>query len=347
MGTATMKAAVFKGNGILKVEDVPIPEVTRDNDVLIRVEAASICGSDLHVLHVPPGQYAEAGIIMGHEFMGTVEKIGVNAKNVQVGDRVVVDPIQNCGNCPECKQGRYNLCLNAVVAGQTRHGGFAEYSIQPCHKLHKIPQDIPARIAAQTEPLSCVMNAILKLNPMPHEHVLLFGAGAIGLTFIRVLKLFGIHNLIVCDALEKSRKHAERCGAELVYSADTDLAQVMRKKWNSYADIVIDAVGAGNITEQALKLLQPAARFLIFGQNANTEAVIHPADIVRNELIVMGSYCTRNTFPIAIETLQNQDLHLELLIGSELPLEQINLGIEQAKTKDAARVIIYTSQKAI
>ena len=104
---------------------------------------------------------------------------------------------------------------------------------------------------------------------------------------------------------------------------------------------MIDAVGVGTIAEQAIKLLKPAARFLIFGQNAKAASTIHPADIVRNELTVMGSYCTHNSFPVAIELLQNENLHLDLLIGSELPLDNISLGIEQAKTKEAARIIIY------
>lgn len=231
MTNQMMKAAVFQGNGVLTVENVPIPRLEYADDVRIRVEAASICGSDLHCLSVPPGQYAKPGVIMGHEFVGIVEAIGEAVQNVKIGDRVVVDPILTCGHCPECQSGHYNLCLDAVNTGQMRDGGFAQYCVQPAHKLLKIPKDIPARIAAQTEPLACVLNAALKLNPMPHEHVLLFGAGAIGLTFIRVLQMFGVKNLIVCDALEKSHEHAKRCGAQMVYGTEDDLMQVMEAQW--------------------------------------------------------------------------------------------------------------------
>lgn len=338
----TMLAAVYKGEGVLQMEQIPIPRVTRPDDVLIKVEAASICGSDLHVTSVPPGQYAKPGVVLGHEFVGTVERVGEGVTQFAPGDRVVPDPILNCGSCPDCRLGNTNWCVQEDIVGQLRDGGFAQYCLVPAHKLYAFPKDIPARIAAQTEPLACVMNGILKLNPMPSHRVVIFGAGAIGLVFARVMRLYGVPDILICEMLESRRQDALRCGADLVLDPSREnLPELIARRWGTLADIVVDAVGVGAVTEQALPLLKSGGRLLNFGQDSRARSTIAPAEIVRKELTLIGSYSTHHTFPVAIQLQQNPHLKLDLLVSHELPLEKAADGLELLRKKQASRVILY------
>lgn len=344
--TRMMRAAIFKGNGILNVENVPVPEIRNPYDVLLQVKAASICGSDIHVLSVPPAQYAKPGIALGHEFVAEVVEVGSAVTTVRAGDIVVPDPIIKCGVCPDCRENRQNLCTHEDILGQKRDGGFAQYCVAPEKVLYKIPTDVPMRIAAQTEPLACVMNAVLKLNPQPGQRIVVFGAGAIGLTFIRVLRLYGISDLVVCETDENRQTGAKRCGADIVMNPSTnDMPAALNKLWGGLADIIIDAVGIGAVTQQAIGMLDATGRLLIFGQNNNAIAQIPPAQIVRKELSVLGSYSTHNSFPAAIRLLSNPDLGLERLISHELPLERISEGMAAVRNRTASRVIIYPNDE--
>lgn len=338
----TMLAAVFEGEGKLAVKQMPVPRIAKPTDVKIKIQAASICGSDIHVLSIPPGQIGKPGTIMGHEFYGEVDETGVDVAFVKKGDRVVVDPIIGCGGCPDCRAGNPNLCLDALNVGQWCPGGFAQFCVVPQSHVYRLPAPVPASIAAQTEPLACVLNAMMKLNPTPNQRAVVFGAGAIGLIFVRLMRLWGVRNLAVCETLGVRREHAKRCQAPWVINpAEVNLADELQKKWGAKADIVVDAVGAGAVTEQALPLLGCSGKYLIFGQDSHAVAKIHPAEIVRKELTVLGSYCTHNTFSVAIDLLANPDLGLDLLVSHRLELKDIQKGMDAVRDKTASRVIVY------
>ena len=337
-----MKAAVFEGNGVLNIQDVPVPEMTQPTAVLVRVEAASICGSDLHILSVPPGPRGDPGTIMGHEFVARVEQTGDAVRMFKPGDRVVIEPNIRCGVCPECRSGRENLCRNAQNIGQWRNGGFAEYCVVPEKQLHAVPEDLPAKLAALAEPLACVMNGMMHLNPMPHEKVVLFGAGAIGLIFLRVLKMFGVQNIAVCEMMESRRADAVRCGADLVFDPNKPgWMDGLQVQWGSLADAAIDAVGAGPVLEQAIDVMKCGGRILVFGQNMTQKSTIRPADINAKELTITATLSTLHSFPPAIELLSNPELGLENIVTHELPLSEIKTGIDLMRAKEAVKVVIY------
>ena len=169
-----MQAAVFCGNGIVQVKEKQVPSITRPDEVLVKVHACGICGSDLHVLSVPPGQYAKPDTVLGHEFVGTVEAAGAEVKTLKIGDKVVAEPNIRCGLCPECRRGNFNLCRNAVNTGQVRDGGWAEYCLMPEKQLYLVPKDMPDHLAALAEPLACVMNGMQKIMRMKRSKVTKF-----------------------------------------------------------------------------------------------------------------------------------------------------------------------------
>lgn len=336
----TMKAAVFEGNGVLRYRDMPVPDIVQPDDVLVRVEAASICGSDLHILSVPPGQRGEPGTIMGHEFVGRVQRAGRAVTLVRPGDRVVVEPNIACGLCPACRAGRGNLCERAENIGQWRHGGFAAYCVVPERQLHKIPENIPAKAAALAEPLACVMHGMMRLNPMPFETVVLFGAGAIGLLFLKALRAFGVQQIAVCETMPARQADAGRFGAAQVLDPSTDnLAGRIHAALGGPADVVIDAVGAGAVLESALSIVRPGGRVLLFGQNLTQRATIPPGLINAKEIEVFAALAVHHSFPAAIAMLPR--LGLEELVSCELPLSQISEGIRQMREKKAIKVVVY------
>lgn len=338
----TMRAAIFEGNGVLTVKDIPIPAIQRDTQLLLKVDAASICGSDLHGLAVPPGQYMKPGIIYGHEFCGTIVKMGDAVTGFSIGDRVAVNPRVRCGKCYECTHNKGDLCSNSYHYGQTGDGGFSQYALVDESQLYHADPSISPEVLAQTEPLACVMNAIAKAKPTPVDYVLLYGAGPIGLTFIRVLKLFGIQNLIVTAKGEKRVQEAKNCGADIVVNTETEkVADVIHANWPDGADLVIDAVGRGPILEEALPLMNPQARLVLFGLDNNARSTIAPGIFTLQELSVFG--VLGKDFPSALEILKRRDLELERFITHRFSLDEIHQGIDLIRKKQACRVIIFPS----
>lgn len=335
-----MRAAVFEGNGVLTVKSLPIPKLRTDTQILLKVEAASICGSDLHGLAVPPGQYMKPGIIYGHEFCGTVAEKGSAVTGFAVGDRVTVNPRVRCGTCYECTHGKGDLCSHSYHYGQTGDGGFAQYALVEAGQLYHIPASVKPEIAAQIEPLACVMSAIRVAKPTPVDHVLLYGAGPIGLTFIRVLKQFGVKKLIVTAKGTRRVRQARDCGADIVVDTQKDsLKEVMDANWTYGADLVIDAVGRGAVFSEALPLMNPQGRLIPFGLDGNAVSSVPPSIFTLNELSVHG--VLGKDFPSAIAMAQDETLGLDRFITHRLALEDIWTGINAMREKEACRVIIF------
>lgn len=337
----TMQAAVFKGNGVLKVEEVEIPKIVNPDQVLLKVRAASICGSDLHALTVPPGQVISTGVVMGHEFFGTIQEVGSAVTSYKPGDTVVVNPCLPCGDCWECKHGCANLCPTPRHYGQTCDGGFAEYVVVENSQLFKLPADIDPDMAAQTEPLACIMYSLGMADPKPTDHVLLYGAGPIGLTYIQALKVFGVNHLAVVAKGAARIEEAKKCGADLVIDSEqeTPMEEVLKKEWGCLADVVIDAVGRGPILTQATKLLNSRGRILLFGLNHNAISEVPPATFTQKELSMIGSL--GKAFTPAISLLEDKRVRTDQLVSHRFGLKDINHAIELLRNKEATRVIIY------
>jgi len=335
-----MEAAIFESEGVLTIKEVEVPKIRRTTELIIKVECASICGSDIHGLNIPSGQYMKPGIIYGHEFCGTIIEMGADVGGFTVGERVAVNPRVRCGTCYECSHNKGDLCSNSYHYGQTGDGGFAQYALVDVKQLYHVDVSIGPDLAAQAEPLACVMNAAKLAQPVPTDYVLLYGAGPIGLTFIRVLKMFGIKNLMVTAKGEGRVAEAKSCGADIVVDIQKEsVIDVVKREWPFKADLVIDAVGRGSVLSEALDLLNPKGRIILFGLDNNARSVISPGTIVMNEYTLLG--ILGKDFPAAVEILKNKDLGLERFITHRLPLDEIHTGIELMRSKKACRVLIY------
>ncbi len=334
-----MRAAVFKGDGVVALEDVPEPRVDAAGDVIIDVEACGICGTDLQILNVPPGHPADAGVVMGHELIGRVRAVGEDAAGagLRLGQRVTVDPDPKCGVCGPCRAGRPASCENVSALGIFRDGALAASVKAPADAVFALSDDPPARIAALIEPLACVVNGVNKANPRPGESAVIFGAGAIGCLFLAMFKAAGASPVIVVEPQEARAAVATAVGADAVVPPDE--LDVRRRELLPYgADIVVDAVGSqfGSAVEHAAL----GGRIVLFGQNQTARPPIHQYTITERSLTVLGSYVTAFTFPTAIRLVETGALNLDPIVTHVLPLVRLPEGLDLLRSGAATKVVV-------
>ncbi|MBM3812619.1 MAG: zinc-binding dehydrogenase [Acidimicrobiia bacterium] len=336
---ATMQALVFRGEGQYAVEEVAAPRIESDDDVLLEVNRASICGTDIHILSVPPGHPATAGSILGHEYVATVADAGDANRHLNKGDRVAIDPNLTCGLCRYCRLGLTNSCQNMTTLGIFRHGGLARYNVAPLRALHRIANEVPPERATLAEPLSCVLHAFEQARLTPGESVVILGGGPIGLMFLMLFQMAGAGRVFLVEPVEFRRKQAEALGADRVLDPRAeDVKAAVEKETEVGADVVIDA--AGTLLPEALELVRRGGRVLLFGMNLHGERSVNQYGITRNQVTIIGSFIQQTSFPKVARLLESGRLPLEKLVTHRLRLDQIQEGLEAMRAGKAIKVVV-------
>lgn len=336
--TRSMPAAVFEGEGRLAVRDVATPEVRAADDVLLAVRAAGICGTDVHILAVPPGHPAAPGVVLGHEYVADVVAVGDRVDHVKPHDRVVVDPSVWCGSCAYCQMGLTNLCDRMTGIGIVRDGGFAPFSVVPARAVYPIAPDVPSEVAALAEPLADVLNGVRKVGVVPGESVLVLGAGPIGLLFTLLFRGEGAKVLVAEPAAYRAGQ-ARANGADVTINPRTDdLATVVRGHTGLGADVVVDAVGT--LLEDALRCVRKGGRVLLFGMHEHARPIVKQYDVTKYEIQILGTYIARGTFPLATRLLESGRIDFSRLVTHRLPLRDIAQGIELLRRGEAVKVAV-------
>ncbi|MEW5815694.1 MAG: alcohol dehydrogenase catalytic domain-containing protein [Spirochaetota bacterium] len=345
-----MKAAVFEGNGKLVLQERPEPKIEKSIDVLVRVTGVGICGTDLHILQVPPAHPARKGIILGHEFSGEIVEIGSDIQEFKSGDRVLIDPHPGCGQCPACRQGLPDQCIPLIKAsGEPGHpatigifsnGAMAPYAVVPSTSLYKVSRNVPAHIAALAEPFSCVVCASDKVKVQPGNSVVILGAGPIGLMFTTLLKSNGASKVIVSEPSALRRQAASQCGAtRVVNPLEEDIEKVVKSETGKGADVVVEAVGP--LLPLTLKLVRFGGTILQFGHDELARPPIPVGDIVRYEITIHGAFIGRFSFQKVAAILESGTLPLENIISHRMPLSEVHKGIELLRKGEAIKVILH------
>ncbi|MBK5291214.1 MAG: alcohol dehydrogenase catalytic domain-containing protein [Acidobacteriia bacterium] len=335
----TMQALVFHAEGQWAVEEMPTPRIEADDEVLLKVDRASICGTDLHILSKPPGHPATPGSILGHEYVATVMDAGPVNRHLAQGGRVVIDPNLTCGLCRYCRLGLTNSCENMTTLGIFRHGGLAEYNVAPLRALHKIDAQVPAERATLAEPLSCVLHAHEQAAMMPGENVLILGGGPIGLLFLMLFQSAGAGKVIVVEPVEFRRRHAESGGATAVLDPTCqDVKAEVLALTGIGADIVVDA--AGSLFPEAVSMVRRGGRVILFGMNLHAERPVNQYWITRNQITIIGSFIQQTSFPKVVRLLESGRLPLEKLVTHRLPLSAIGEGLEAMRAGKAIKVVV-------
>ena len=335
--TETMRAAILKDVAHFEVEQVPKPQITEPDEVLIKVQVCGICGTDVIVSDLMAyGTKDLHGEILGHELVGEIVEIGPDVTGLRVGQRVVVNPNSYCCKCSACRAGYRNHCENMKLMGLTVDGGFAEYVKTKEFLAFPISKEVPLNHAAFAEPLSCVMNGFSRLNITPGDTCVVFGCGPIGLLFAQLARASGAR--VACVEVKENRMAIARKLGLDVYAAGPDVKEKLVQKWGRRANFCIDAAGRQLVT--AIDYAEYKGTILCFAGPKTAEEGWNFSPIQFKELTIMGSFIINDSMPRAITVLESGMLNLDPVVTHVLPLEELDKGIDLMKTGEGMKIIM-------
>jgi len=328
-----MKAAVLHKPGELVVEEVPQP-APGPNEVVLKVEACGLCGTDLKLFE---GHYtANCPVIIGHEMGGRIVEVGEEVKGLTVGDKVVVDPNESCGACDWCRSGYPTYCEDLAAYGVFRDGGFAEYCRVGAKGTYLMPERLSVKAATFTEPVSCAVHAIDQAAPQLGQTAVIIGGGPMGQILLQLLRRAGAARVILLSRSQgKLDLGLQRGATDVINAQDQDpVAAVMDMTNGQGADLVIEAVGSTPTVEQGAGMLKKHGKLVIFGFSPEgAEAKIVPFDLLTRELTIVASWVNPYTFPRALQVLVTEEVEVESLISEEMPLNNINEALQHLAEK--------------
>jgi len=341
-----MKAQVFYEAEKMVLEEIPIPEVT-PVDVLVKVKSVGICGSDILYYYGLSPVDTETGkgpLVLGHEFTGEVVEIGsaVEMQGLfQIGDRVVVNPVQNCNACYACADGRTHMCSNMFVPGVSANGGFAEYCASRYTGLFKLPSDVSYPAGAFTEPLACAVNGIKKLGIRIGDFVTIFGPGSMGMMMIQLCRAMGAGKIALVGSSNDWRlEQGKKIGADYIFSVNNkdskyytpDLkASISELTGGKLADRSIVPTSSNAAFEQAVEVVGNCGTIVHFGLPGEDDVIKIPAlSFHTMDKEIKSAWLAPLAWPEAIRSIEEGFVNVEELITSTYPLE---------KTEEAIRLL--------
>jgi L-gulonate 5-dehydrogenase len=325
-----MKSMRVISPGKLVCGQDPVPDLRCGTDVLIRVKAAGICGSDIAIYRGtnPVATYPR---VIGHEFAGEVMKTGADCGRISVGDHVTVNPVISCGHCRVCRKGRGNVCANLKVIGVHEDGGYREYVRIPEQNCFAVDKNMSWEKAALIEPYSVAAQVANRGGVSAGDTVLILGAGQIALTVLQVCKLIGAR-VIITDLVQERLQKAKDFGAdETVNTAKADVRETVLALTDGIgADIAVDAACVGATLEQAVECVRSAGVVVTMGF-ADRRVPATELQITRNELDIRGSRLNNNKFPQVIEWVETGMLDPTRVVTDHFPFTELLKGIEKIK----------------
>ncbi|OVE74184.1 hypothetical protein BVX94_01305 [bacterium B17] len=343
-----MKAVVFHAPEDERVEDVPKPECG-DGELLVKIDACAVCGSDLKAFHVGNPRI-KPPMVIGHEFTGIIEETGAGVEGYSVGERIVMATSVSCGACAYCKKGLANLCVELSPMGYAYPGGMAEYISVPKRAVDnghviKVPGDIKPEHAALAEPVSCGVNSCEQCNIEKGDTVLVMGAGPMGIINAVVARGFGASKIIMSEINEFRLKQCESFGFDvLVNPGSEDLEQIIKDETDGLgADVVIVAAPAAQPQEQALSLARKHGTVCLFASLPESRKMLNIDSRLLHygELRVVGTSDSRpEHVETAVKLLSEGILPAEQLASHVMKLDDILNAYKLMETGEALRVVL-------
>jgi threonine dehydrogenase-like Zn-dependent dehydrogenase len=336
-----LRAITFVGEGRHALLERPEPEAPAPDGVIVEVAAAGICGSDLQILWQPQRHPATPGIVLGHEFCGTVRAVGPLVPHVKPGDRVAIDPARGCGKCAYCLRGEPEGCPDQVLHGIFQDGGFTRLAPMPGWSLLPLPDDLVWARAALTEPLSVVLAGVRRVPPQPGEAAAVFGAGPIGLLFSAVLGSMGVAPLVVYEPAPFRRELALACGATHAVDAAggvTADSYLHTTGASTPPSLVVDATGF--LLDRAVELVDHGGRILCVGYNTSARPAIDVARVVDRTIAIRGTAGGFGTAALAVEMLAAGRLPVGKIVTDELPLNGIDHALAEMRAGRAGKIVL-------
>lgn len=331
-----MKAAIIRTYGEIKQEEIPVPFLA-DDQIMVRVRYASICGSDQHIFKGEFHPRTKLPLIPGHEFAGVVEAVGKDVTGFHPGEKVTVDPILWCGKCAACQVGHYPACISLKLIGIDMDGGFAELIAVPAHTVFKIPDHISDELAALIEILSIGFHASSRAGVKESDDILIMGAGKVGQSILHAASTITKGKIILADILDDRLAIALKAFPDLITinTTRTDPVSFIKELTNGRGvDIAFEAVGHDvkvpgrhNPARTCINAIKGGGTVCVLGLGD------HPTEILMKELIwkeakIVSSRVSHGEFAKTIEALDKGTIHPENMITGILDLKNAQEGFE-------------------
>ncbi|KLU63038.1 sorbitol dehydrogenase [Peptococcaceae bacterium CEB3] len=332
----TMRAAVLYAPGDLRIEQIPVPRISR-NQVLVNVKAVGICGSDLHLYN--NGRIADSimnePLILGHEAAGEIVAIGEDVTALQCGDRVVMEPGISCGECEFCQRGEYNLCRFQAFKGiPSTQGCMTEFVAIPWRYAHKLPPQIDHEEGTVIEPLAVALQGLAEGQVRAGQSVAILGGGTIGLMALQAALALGAGPVIVVDLYTKRLDLAKNLGAAHVVNAciEDPVHRILELTNQLGTDVVLETSGTAAAAAQTVRIVRRGGTVVLVGVGAG-EVSFNVDLITRSRLKLTGTFRYANQFPVALSLAKSGKVDLCSIITHRFPLERTQEALEISKSQ--------------
>ncbi|HIR76689.1 MAG TPA: NAD(P)-dependent alcohol dehydrogenase [Candidatus Choladousia intestinipullorum] len=338
-----MKVAYMKEKMHIEVrDDAQIPE-PKEGEVLVKIEACGICGSDVHFYK--DGRVGDVmapeDFVLGHEVAGVVTKVGEGVKDLKEGDRVALEPGYPCGKCEYCMSGRYNLCPDVVFfADPPVEGALKEYVAHPAQMCFKLPENMTTEEGALIEPLAVGLHATGLGNVGLGDEVLILGGGCIGLVTLLSAKARGASKIVVVDLYEKRLNMAKQLGATDVIQAGTEnVEERIGELFNGKgADIVFETAGAIPTIQQTPYFVKKGGTIVLVGMAAESMAEYNFSQAMKKEITIKTVFRYRNLYPTAIAAVSSGSIDVKQIVTHRFTFDESDKAFRTV-VEDAKNVI--------
>lgn len=336
-----MRAAFYYNNKDVRVQEVPVPKI-KDGELLVRIEASGICGSDVMEWY----RIKKAPLVLGHEIAGTIVETGLGVKRFKAGDRVTVAHHVPCNTCRYCLSGNFSVC-DTLRATNFDPGGFCEFVRVPEINVDRgvfiLPDGMSFEEGSFSEPLGCVVRSLRACGMEPGKTVLVIGSGMSGLLQIRLARALGAGVIIATDVNDFRLDAAKKSGADITIKATEDVPSVIKKKLGRLADIVVICVARDSAIEQGLKSVERAGVVQFFAPKGPNETYPLPMfDLWRDNITIVNSYASPPADTLmALDLIASKRVVVSDLITHRLGLGEAQLGFKlAAEAGDSLKIII-------
>lgn len=324
---AYMQVAVMNGKQDISIEQRPIPEPA-PGEVLIRIQAAGVCGSDLH--YYSEGKIGDLPVqtpfVLGHEIAGTIVQLGEGVRNFSLGDLVAVEPGIPCGKCELCKAGHYNLCPEMkFLATPPYDGAFSEYLAYPAEWVYRLPGGMNAVQGALIEPLAVGMHAAQLAEAGVGQSAFIFGCGCIGLVTLLALRSHGVSEIYMCDVIDKRLEKALELGATAVFNSRSisPEEEVMRHTGGRGVDCVFEMTGNAAALMQTTDVVCRGGVIVLVGLGTQSIMPFNFDKLIWNQVQIRPCFRYKNIYPKAIRAISGGMIDVESIVSDEVELAQL------------------------
>jgi threonine dehydrogenase-like Zn-dependent dehydrogenase len=336
---ATMRAPVFLGEGKLRYEDRPTPQVRAADDVLLRIEACGICGTDLNILATPPAHKATPGIIIGHEGVGIVARSGRRCGGWRWATAWSSPTGSPAASAPTAAAGWTTSASTTRPSARPSTARLPPICGRRRGRLWKIDPAVPRDDAALFEPLACAVGAVKRAPFQAGDNVAIIGAGPMGLLFALLYRALGAGQMILLDLAPYRLEFARQIGMDAALDVtQVDAPAEVKRLTGLGADIVVDAVG--NQIDQAIHLARRGGQVILFGLRAHDNPPVNQYTITRYDLTLHGAFVGLHPFAQTIQLLESRRVQPSILVTHRLPLAELEHGVELMRTQQAMKVLV-------